>query len=163
MVTVLTSPRWHTETWGTSSMFYTYLAVRVGWAVATITAMVTFTCVFVATISSPVVVTDAESVIVAVCVGRTLGTALISWCMAAVFLLAMTVTLSDVQMAALFLPVLVANTVTVVVEMSIIYALIAIASSWTPATVTFVVAPSLVRATVISTPPIVTYAVVATT
>jgi len=121
-----------------------------------VAVLVAFTGVFVTAVACPVVVTDAEAVVVAVCVSCALSTVLEAWSVAAFGLLTVAVTLSDVGVAAFAFPVFVAYAVSMVIEVGVFDACITVTGTWAPATVTFVVTPSLIDATVVSCPPVVT-------
>lgn len=156
---VVSGPPFVTSAWSSAGVGYTGLTVVLGWSVAAVTVWVTFAGVFVAAFASPVVVALAEAVEVAVSIVGALGAAFVVGSMASMFLLAETVAWSDVHSAALAFPVFVTHTVSVVVEVSILNALVAVAGAWAPAAFAFIVTPSLVDATVVSCPPVVTSAV----
>jgi hypothetical protein len=127
-----------------------------------ITVMVAFTGVFITAVTCPVVVTFAMSIVVAVRVHGTFSTEFVSWSVAALVLLTVAVTLSDVDAAAFAFPVFVTDAVSVVVEVGVFNACVTVAGTWSPATVTFVVTPSLVDGAIVSCPPVITLTIVFT-
>jgi len=145
-----------------ASISNAYFTVAVSWSMTAITVMVAFTGVFVTAVACPVVVTDAKSIVVAVRVHGTFGTEFVSWSVAAEFLLTVAVTLSDVETAAFAFPVFVTDAISVVVEVGVVNALVTVTGTWSPATVTFVVTPSLVDRAIISCPPVITLTVIFT-
>jgi hypothetical protein len=76
--------------------------------------------------------------------------------------LTVAVTWSDVDAAAFSFPVFVTDTVSVVVEVGVVNTGVTVAGTWSPTTVTFVVAPSLVDRAIVSCPPVITFAVIFT-
>jgi hypothetical protein len=125
-------------------VFNTDFTVSVGWSVTAITMMVAFTGVFITAVTCPVIVALTVTVVVAVRVHGTFSTEVFSWAVASMFLLTVAVTFSDVDATAFIRPVFVTDTVSVVVEVSVFNTLVTVTGTWSPATVTFVVTPSLV-------------------
>lgn len=161
---VFSGPVWITDTGSVdeASIFNADFTVSVVRSMTAITAMFTFTGVFVTAVTCPVVVTGTVSIVVTVRVHGTFGTEFFSWSVAAEFLLTVAVTWSDVDAAAFAFPVFVTDAISVVVEGGVVNACVTVTGTWSPAAVTFVVTPSLVDRAIVSCPPVVTLTVVFT-
>jgi len=128
--------------------------------VTSIAVWVALACILGTAWACPVVVAFTESFVVSVCVRGTLGTVLMTWSVAHIRFaeIAEAVTVSDVIGATFTIPVFMAYAVSVVVEVGVLDAGIAIAGTWAEASVTFVVTEALEDVTLVTSPVVVAYA-----